>query len=179
METNANDRLIWVDIFDNEIGQGEKMITHVEEHLHRAFSVFLVYDNKMFIQRRNLEKYHSGGLWANACCSHPRSGELLGDAIQRRMEDELGIPQGSCYPEELFGFTYYARYDGLSEYEYDHVFLSDYHGPIVPNADEMMDSKWIELDELQRQLQEHPENFSAWFLIAAPKVLAIIKNRTE
>lgn len=175
MEENAKDKLIWVDIFDNEIGSGEKLETHVKEQLHRAFSVFLVHDGKMFIQRRAMEKYHSGGLWANACCSHPRSGESLDVAVQRRMEEELGIPQGSCRPEELFAFTYYSRYEGLSEYEFDHVFLCDYEGGIAPNPEEMMDSRWVDLDELQKELETSPQKFSAWFLIAAPRVIAHVK----
>ena len=117
MEKNANDKLIWVDIFDNEIGSGDKLETHVKNQLHRAFSVFIVHDGKMLIQRRALGKYHSAGLWANACCSHPRWGESLADAVQKRMEEELGIAQGSIYPEELFSFNYFTQYDGLSEYE--------------------------------------------------------------
>ena len=102
MEKNANDKLIWVDIFDNEIGFGDKLETHVKNQLHRAFSVFIIHDGKMLIQRRALEKYHSGGLWANACCSHPRWGETLTDAVQKRLQEELGIEKGSCEPEELF-----------------------------------------------------------------------------
>ena len=109
MEKNANDKLIWVDLFDNEIGSGDKLETHVKNQLHRAFSPFIVHDGKMLIQKRALEKYHSGGLWANACCSHPRWGESLLDAVQKRMEEELGIPQGSCEPKELFAFNYFTN----------------------------------------------------------------------
>ena len=176
MEKNAQDNLIWVDIFDNEIGYGKKLETHINEQLHRAFSVFFVYDGKMLIQRRNMQKYHSGGLWANACCSHPRWGETLEDAIQIRMEDELGIPQGSCKPKELFSFMYYSRYDGLSEYEFDHVFLTDYHGDIQVDEDEIMETRWITLEDLQREMQETPSHFSTWFLIAAPRVIAYVKQ---
>ena len=172
MERNASDKLIWVDIYDNEIGCGDKMETHVKRQLHRAFSVFIIHEGKMFIQRRAMNKYHSGGLWANACCSHPRYGETLEEAVQRRMEDELGIPQGSCHPQELFGFTYYSPYEGLSEYEFDHVFLCDYHGDMTPNPEEMMDTRWVELEELQKEMEEYPQRFSAWFLIAAPRVMS-------
>ena len=177
MERNEKDRLIWVDLFDNEIGSGEKMETHVQARLHRAFSVFLVHDNKMLIQKRHPEKYHSGGLWANACCSHPRQGENLADAVQKAMWEELGIPVGTCFPEELFGFTYYSAYEGLSEYEYDHVFFCDYSGDMKPNPMEMTESKWISLEELQAEMQYHPECFSTWFLIAAPKVMAYLQER--
>lgn len=176
MEKNASDKLIWVDLFDREIGSGEKLETHVKNQLHRAFSVFIVHDGKMLIQRRALGKYHSGGLWANACCSHPRWGESLADAVQKRMEEELGIPKGSCTPEELFSFTYFCSYDGLSEYEIDHVFLTDYHGSMQVDSDEIMESKWISLEDLKRELETAPQTFSAWFLIAAPRVFAYLSE---
>ena len=101
MEKNANDKLIWVDLFDNEIGSGEKLETHVKNQLHRAFSLFIIHDGKMLIQKRALEKYHSGGLWANACCSHPRWGESLTDAVQKRMEEELGRPESRHGRDEI------------------------------------------------------------------------------
>lgn len=176
MEKNATDRLIWVDLFDREIGSGEKLETHVKNQLHRAFSVFIIYDGKMLIQKRALHKYHSGGLWANACCSHPRWGETLEDAVQKRLEEELEIPQGSCMPEELFSFHYFCQYDGLSEYEIDHVFLTDYHGQMQADKDEIMELRWITLEDLKAELESAPETFSAWFLIAAPKVLEYVTN---
>lgn len=87
------DLLVWVDENDQEIGSGEKMDTHIREQLHRAFSVFLFResDGKLLIHRRAEGKYHSGGLWTNSCCSHPRKGELLTDAVIRRMKEELGF----------------------------------------------------------------------------------------
>lgn len=176
MEKNANDKLIWVDIFDKEIGSGDKLDTHVRNQLHRAFSVFFVHDGKMLIQKRALEKYHSGGLWANTCCSHPRWGESLGDAVQKRLEEELGIPQGSCQPEELFSFNYFSQYEGLSEYEIDHVFLADYCGEVQADSDEIMELRWVPLEELQREMESEPQKFSTWFLIAAPRVIAHVKQ---
>lgn len=177
MEKNASDKLIWVDLFDREIGSGEKLETHVKNQLHRAFSLFIVHDGKMLIQKRALEKYHSGGLWANACCSHPRWGETLIDAVHKRMEEELGIPQGNCYPEELFSFNYFSQYEGLSEYEIDHVFLADYYGEINVDPDEIMELRWIALEDLQKELEEAPQTFSTWFLIAAPRVIEFVRNK--
>ena len=171
------EQLIWVDIFDNEIGCGEKLETHIKEQLHRAFSVFIIHDGKMLIQRRALDKYHSAGLWANACCSHPRKGETLEESVQNRIELELGIPKGSCVPEEKFSFVYYSKYDGLSEYEYDHVLVTDYHGKMTPNPEEIMDVRWIGMEQLKKELEEEPQKFSTWFLIAAPRVLEMyLKN---
>ena len=177
MEKNANDKLIWVDIFDNEIGSGDKLETHVKNQLHRAFSVFIVHDGKMLIQRRALGKYHSGGLWANACCSHPRWGETLADAVQKRMEEELGISQGTIIPKELFAFNYFTQYDGLSEYEIDHVFLADYDGEIQVDLDEIMELRWVPFKDLQEEMQSAPQHFSTWFLIATPRVLEYIATQ--
>lgn len=176
MEKNASDRLIWVDLFDNEIGSGEKLETHVKNKLHRAFSVFIIHNGKMLIQKRALEKYHSGGLWANACCSHPRWGETLTDAVQKRMEEELGIPKGCCQPEELFSFNYFSQYEGLSEYEIDHVFLTDYHGDMQVDPDEIMKLRWVSLEELKKEMEEKPEVFSTWFLIATPRVMEYVNK---
>ena len=177
MEKNANDNLIWVDIFDNEIGSGDKMTTHVENKLHRAFSVYIIHEGKMLIQQRAYGKYHSAGLWANACCSHPRVGESLAGAVQKRMEEELGIPQGSCVPEELFSFNYFSQYEGLSEYEVDHVFLADYNGPIQVDSDEVGDTRWVSFEDLEREMEENPKKFSTWFLIATPRVLMMSKRQ--
>lgn len=174
MEKNAKDRLIWVDLFDNEIGFGEKLETHVKNQLHRAFSLFIVHDGKMLIQKRALKKYHSGGLWANACCSHPRWGESLEEAVQKRMEVELGIPQGSCKTKELFSFNYFSQYEGLSEYEIDHVFLTDYAGELKVDPDEIMELRWISLEDLKKELEQQPQAFATWFLIAAPRVIEYI-----
>ncbi len=174
-EKNASDRLIWVDVYDNEIGSGEKMETHIGNHLHRAFSVFLVHDGKMLLQKRALWKYHSGGLWANTCCSHPRVGEATEAAVQKRMEEELGIPKGTCAPQELFHFNYFTQYEGLSEYEVDHVFVCDYDGEVSPDPEEIAELRWISFEELEKEMLNAPETFSSWFLIAAPRVLENLK----
>ena len=98
------DELILVDLSDHEIGTMDKAEAHRIGRLHRAFSVFIVHGGKMLLQRRNSKKYHSGGLWANACCSHPRKGESLEAAAARRLSEELGI---SCAVTELFSFVYF------------------------------------------------------------------------
>lgn len=173
-EKNRSDELICVDIFDREIGTADKMACHVKPVLHRAFSVFIVDGDRMLIQRRAMGKYHSGGLWANACCSHPRAGESLSDAVERRLFEETGI---RCETEELFSFVYCASLGRVYEYELDHVFLGEYGGNVTPDHDEIMDTWWIELDELATLLVSQPEMFSVWFITAAPKVLAYLKQR--
>lgn len=85
------DHIILVDLLDREIGYEEKMKAHVRPLLHRAFSIFLYHDGKFLLQRRAFSKYHSGGLWANTCCSHPRRGETLAQAVDRRLREETGV----------------------------------------------------------------------------------------
>lgn len=171
------DRLIWVDLNDNEIGYGEKLDTHQRNILHRAFSVFLYSNGKILIQQREKHKYHSGELWANSCCSHPRQGEELIEAAQRRVEEELGIKAGTCELQEIDSFIYFQDYDGLSEYEFDHVIVGEYAGDIVPNPKEIQDYRWISYEDLSKELMEDPNKFSAWFLIAAPKVLRWLADK--
>ena len=163
------DQLILVDIFDNPEGTGQKLAVHQKGRLHRAFSVFVYRGNKMLLQKRSAGKYHSGGLWTNACCSHPRQGEELSEAVERRLEEELGIRMPV---EELYSFVYRAQFEnGLTEYEYDHVFLGEYDGEIRLNEEEASEIRWMDMDELAEDLWKNPEKYTAWFLIAAPQVL--------
>ncbi|MEZ3467996.1 MAG: isopentenyl-diphosphate Delta-isomerase [Schaedlerella sp.] len=141
--------------------------------LYRAFSVFVYRGNKMLLQKRSAEKYHSGGLWTNACCSHPRQGEELSEAVERRLKEELGVRMPV---EELYSFVYRAQFEnGLTEYEYDHVFLGEYDGEIRLNEEEASEIQWMDMDELAEDLWKNPEKYTAWFLIAAPQVLRRFK----
>lgn len=171
------DELILVNAEDEEIGYGEKAYVHEKGLLHRAFSVFIVNDGKMLIQKRNRNKYHSGGLWTNACCSHPRKGESLKEAVHRRLEEELGI---DCDVEELFDFMYRTVFaENLYEYEFDHVFLTDYSGSIELNREEASEIKWIDLQELKEDIVRRPEKYTSWFLIAVNKVIKVAEEKKE
>ena len=117
MTTEEN--LIWVDLMDHEIGCGEKLETHQKNILHRAFSVFLYCKGKILIQQREKHKYHSGELWANSCCSHPRKGEELLEAAYRRVKEELGIIENNYKLQEIDSFIYFQSYRILSEYEFN------------------------------------------------------------
>lgn len=163
------DKLILVDYLDRQTGVCDKMTAHREKKRHRAFSVFIHDGDRMLLQRRHRGKYHSGGLWANACCSHPRDGELLSDAVHRRLREELSF---DCEVRELFSFTYFTKYsESMYEYEYDHVFLGEYSGDVLWNPEEIEEIRWIGLEDLKRELTDSPEIFSSWFLIAAPRVV--------
>lgn len=164
------DNLILVDLNDLPIGTASKLEAHQKHYLHRAFSVFIVHDGKMLIQKRAANKYHTPGLWSNACCSHPRMNETLETAVHRRLVEELGI-DADCL--ECFSFIYYAAFDnGIAEYEYDHVFLADTNQKIQLNPEEAEAIEWIPFDELAEDLCKNPQKYTPWFIIACPKVLA-------
>lgn len=164
-----DDNIILVDFLDREIGYEEKMKAHVSPMLHRAFSIFLYHDRKFLLQRRALGKYHSGGLWANTCCSHPRKGESLQQAVDRRLLEETGI---SCPVQEAGTFIYsYQFNDNLYEYEYDHVFVGDYQGTVVPNPQEIEEMAWVGVEELLDDLVERPLKYAPWLLTAVPIAL--------
>lgn len=176
--SNNEDEIILVDIYDNEIDTGKKLETHEKKLLHRAFSIFIIDGNNMLIQKRADTKYHSGGLYANSCCSHPRAGESLEIATKRRLLEETGL---NCEIKEYFDFIYKADFEnGLSEYEYDHVFIGIYdkeiNNKVVCNKDEASWMDFVDIDWLAKDLIENPHKYSAWFIIAAPKVIKIIKN---
>ena len=154
--------LIKVDIFDNPIGYISKQKAHEKPVLHRAFSVFLYHDNKMLIQQRAFNKYHSGGLWANTCCSHPRTSNILDDA-SNRLKEELGITLQSNKLKEVFNFTYLTEFNA-NLYEYD------------INPEEVNDLKWVDIDILAKDLVLTPKKYASWFLICAPKVISYIKG---
>ena len=163
-----------VDINDRITGYGTKEEVHREGLLHRAFSVFIVKDGKMLIQKRNPDKYHSGGLWSNTCCSHQRKGEVLQESVRRRMIEEMGI---DCELTELFSFVYRTQFrPDLIEYEYDHVFAGSYEGEVSVNPEEASEIRWIPLEELGKALEKTPEKFSSWFIISAPEVMRKLRG---
>ncbi len=122
----------------------------------------------MLLQQRALCKYHSGGLWTNACCSHPRPGETVESAAIRRTMEELGI---SPDLKKAFSFTYRADFDnGLTEHEFDHVFVGRYDGDISPDPAEVSDTKYLDLSEIREELQTNPALYTEWFKIAFQQV---------
>ena len=131
--------------------------------LHRAFSIVLFNARgEMLLQLRAAAKYHFGGLWTNACCGHPRRGEEIAEAARRRLREELGI---EAELREVFSFTYTARDpgSGLTEKEFDHVFVGSFDGQPQPDPEEMDDTRWIDCEELERDLAARPEAYTPWF----------------
>ena len=162
--------LILVDEQDREIGYDEKINTHRNGSLHRAFSVFLLdtASGKVLLQKRNAGKYHSGGLWSNSCCSHQYKGENILESVNRCMKDELGIGTEQCFSVTEAGtFTYFSDYGELKEHEIDHVFIcrADAEGKDIlhPDMSEVEAVKWVEPEAIDEQLKAEPERFTSWF----------------
>lgn len=161
--------VILVNEKDEPLGSMEKMEAHRKAVLHRAFSVFIFnHRGEMLLQQRALSKYHSGGLWTNACCSHPAPGEETPAAANRRLQQEMGFITPI---EGIFSFIYQSEFEnGLTENEFDYVFAGFYEGPINPDPVEVKDYCYKSLEEIQTSLTLQPEKYTAWFHIAFPKV---------
>lgn len=154
--------VVLVDEHDNQVGTMEKLLAHQQGLLHRAISVFIFNDSRqLLLQRRALGKYHSGGLWTNTCCSHPKPGEDAGDAASRRLFEEMGIVADI---QSEFTFLYRTTFEnGLTEHELDHVFSGTSNDVPQPDTDEVMDWKYLSMDTIIKEIEEHPEQFSYWF----------------
>jgi isopentenyl-diphosphate Delta-isomerase len=161
--------IILVNENDVQIGTMEKIEVHQKGLLHRAFSIFIFNDNGlMLLQQRATSKYHSGGLWTNACCSHPYLNQQLIPSAQKRLQEEMGFTTALT---KAFEFTYQASFDnGLIEHEYDHVFIGQYNGEIQPNATEVKDFCYLSMEEIKNSIQSHPQKYTEWFKIAFPKL---------
>ncbi|TAJ47774.1 MAG: isopentenyl-diphosphate Delta-isomerase [Chitinophagaceae bacterium] len=164
------EQVILVDEHDVLTGTMEKMAAHEKAVLHRAFSVFIFNaQGDMLLQQRAKDKYHSGGLWTNSCCSHPRPGEETLAAATRRLREELGF---ETTLEKIFDFVYKADFDnGLTEYEFDHVYVGYHDGGINPDTKEVSDYVYMSMQQIEDALQTKPAEYTAWFHIAFPKVL--------
>ena len=169
------EQVILVDEQDNEVGLMEKMEAHEKAVLHRAFSVFVLNDkNELMLQQRAKEKYHSPLLWTNTCCSHQRKGESNLEAGRRRLQEEMGF---TCDLEEVFSFIYKAPFDnGLTEHELDHVMVGQFNGDPVVNPDEVEAYKWMTLDAVKKDIENDPDNYTAWFKIIFEKSYDKIAN---
>jgi isopentenyl-diphosphate delta-isomerase len=163
------EQVILVNEEDTQIGTMEKMEAHQKAILHRAFSVFIFNDrNEILMQQRAVNKYHSGGLWTNSCCSHPRPGEQTDEAASRRLREEMGFTTDL---HRIFSFIYKAPFaNGLTENEFDHVFMGYYNGPVQVDQAEASDYAWWSIEKIDELIRQQPADFTVWFLIAFPKV---------
>ncbi len=170
--------VILVDEQDNQVGTMEKMEAHEKGLLHRAFSVFIFNKKKqMLLQRRAIDKYHSGGLWTNACCSHPRPGEETIVAAQKRLQEEMGF---STDLKTAFSFTYRASFEnGLTEHEFDHVFTGSFDDPVEPDPHEVCDYCFMTIEEIETDILLHPAKYTEWFKIALPMLKEYLQESAQ
>jgi len=166
--------VVLVDQNDNEVGLMEKQQAHVAGLLHRAFSVF-IFNSKgeLMLQQRAATKYHSPTLWTNTCCSHPRQNETYQQAAHRRLVEEMGF---DCDLTFKFDFIYRANLDnGLTEHELDHVFIGTFDHEPKLNPEEVMAYRWVEMEDLKKDMQKNPQNYTAWFKIIFDQYISHIE----
>jgi isopentenyl-diphosphate Delta-isomerase len=169
------EQVILVDENDNEIGLMPKTEAHKKALLHRAISVFIFNSNgEWLLQRRALAKYHSGGLWTNACCTHPLPNESNIDAANRRLKQEMGI---KCLLKELFSFTYKESLDNeLTEYEFDHVFIGITDNIPQINLAEVSEFKYFIYNDLSLDIKKNPNHYTVWFKKIIERVNRLKQN---
>ena len=165
------EKVILVDENDKETGVEEKIKAHKDGKLHRAFSIF-VFNQKgeLLLQRRAKEKYHSGGLWSNACCGHPRPNELLEVAAHRRLKEEVGFDCVLVHLETTC-FIYKVKINNLFENEYDHIFVGKFNQDPRPNPQEVEDYQWIDQEKLKKDILANPDKYTYWFKLMVNKVI--------
>lgn len=163
------DLVTLVDRDDNVVGAVEKIRAHREGKLHRAVSVFVFdEDRRLLIQRRATGKYHSGGLWSNTCCGHPRPGESADGAAGRRLTEEMGF---ACDLRLAFRTIYEMSVaDSMIEHELNQVFVGWFDGSPRPDAREVEACRWVDLAELSGSIEASPERYTPWLRL-------LLKNR--
>ncbi|MFN3404162.1 MAG: isopentenyl-diphosphate Delta-isomerase [Cytophagaceae bacterium] len=171
------ENVILVNPKDEEIGIMEKLEAHRKGLLHRAFSVFIFNSRGEFLlQKRAESKYHSPGLWTNTCCSHPKPGEDILKAANRRLWEEMGLKTNL---EHKFSFVYKTTFEnGLTEHEFDHVFFGYTEVTPQPNVTEVGDWRFCSANNLKIELQESPSGFTEWFKICFERVLVHLGNQS-
>jgi isopentenyl-diphosphate delta-isomerase len=176
IQDDRAERVVLVDGDDRETGTAPKLLAHRQGLRHRAFSV-LVRDGegRVLLQRRASGKYHSGGLWSNSCCGHPRPGEGTAAAAARRLEEEMGI---RCDLTYLGRICYGASFaNGLTENEVVSVYGARHAGPVQPNPEEVEDVVWLSPSALLADVRRHPDSYTAWFRIYLDDHLPVLGLR--
>jgi isopentenyl-diphosphate delta-isomerase len=167
---DSEEKVILVDENDKMIGLADKLDAHRKGLLHRAFSVLLFDPQKnILLQQRAMTKYHSKGVWTNACCSHPRPNENIMPAAHRRLQDEMNFDCALHFVTTLHYQT--PPLDtGLIENELLHLIVGQTtQRSFIPNPSEVMDWRWISLIDLKNEICQKPESFSYWFRLYLDK----------
>ncbi|HEU4561497.1 MAG TPA: isopentenyl-diphosphate Delta-isomerase [Longimicrobium sp.] len=161
---DAQETVVLVDERDREVGLAPKLEAHERGLLHRAFSVFVLNTRgEVLLQRRADGKYHSGGLWTNTACGHPRPGEPVAAAAGRRLREEMGF---DCPLTPAGSFVYRAEVGELVEHELDHVFHGRFDAPPRPDPAEVGAWRWLSPAAALAEARAHPERYTPWFTLA-------------
>ena len=168
------ENVILVDKNDTQIGLMSKLDAHKKGILHRAFSVFVLNNNnELMLQKRAYNKYHSGGLWTNTCCSHQREGENSIEAGKRRLLEEMGF---ETELKIITSFIYKVEFEnGLTEHELDYLLIGKYLKSPVINKQEVADWKWMKIELIADDIKLNPNNYTSWFKIIFDKFQNKIK----
>lgn len=161
--SSDSDQLILVNEHDEEIGSADKLVCHdAEGMLHRAFSVLIFNDKgELLLQKRAAEKRLWGDYWSNSCCSHPRLGETMAEASQRRLWEELGLKAELTY---LYKFQYHANFgDAGSEHELCWVYIGRCNDQPSTNSNEISECRYISPAALEAELECNEDAFTPWF----------------
>jgi isopentenyl-diphosphate delta-isomerase len=161
--------VVLVDQNDSYLGVMEKHEAHQKGLLHRAFSVFIFNsNNELLLQQRASTKYHSPLLWTNTCCSHPRLGESVLEASNRRLLEEMGM---SCELQIVDSIIYKAQLDqGMIEHEFDYILIGKTDDLPKINPLEVEHYAYFSLESIKRSVTENPSNYTEWFKIIFPKL---------
>ncbi len=169
--------LILVDEHDNEIGYRSKGECHAGHGtLHRAFSIFLFDDRgRLLLQQRSASKPLWPLYWSNSCCSHPRRGENMEQAVHRRLREELGLDAPLEY---VYKFIYQVDFDDIgAEHELCHVYLGAASGAVSVHPEEIADWQWMPVEEVTRQLSNSPALYTPWFKMEWQELMARCPDR--
>lgn len=163
-------QVILVDTRDRQIGVEEKLEAHKKGNLHRAFSAFVFNSKgKLLLQKRAEDKYHSGELWTNTCCSHPAPGESIKEASERRLWEEMGIKADLS---EITSFIYKVNFEnGLTEHEFNHIVIGKFDGDPKPDPSEVSDWKWEDPKIALGDLEKNPQNYTYWFRLCFKDII--------
>ena len=160
--TSSDEHVVLVDARDVPCGVAEKQAAHRLGLRHRAFSVFLFDDSgRLLLQRRAESKYHSGGLWTNSCCGHPRPDERIVEAAERRLREELRL---DVRLTRVLRFEYRAEVGaGLIEHEVDHVLVGRCSLDPRPDPAEASAWRWLAPSAALHDARSFPELYTPWF----------------
>ncbi len=168
--------VILVDDQGNTIGTADILEAHTGSgKLHKAFSIFIFHESEptILIQRRAQGKMLWPGIWANTCCSHPQQDETALQAGTRRLQEEMGF---TCPLSEYDSFVYRAEDPSGRgvEHEHDTILVGKMGDGTIINAnpEEVMEWKWMDIDELMSDMLKNPDTYAPWFHIAMKRFMS-------